>query len=418
MKKRTKNAFLLILSVLTSLLVFCGCKLNKTRDEYLAEYGLTASVTYYTDKVPFESKAYVTRMDYKPGSTPMHIGVVSSANSNSVKFSSSNTDYRFDGWYYIELDVEGQPVFEDEDKKLYKLTDEAFDFSEKLQDGEHVIIGAKWSSAAVVRVVALCDEGETISGKMGDAEVSFKNGDEIVEVTFPSKEIITHGEINSALKAFEYSDEAFTLVDYYMDAEAKEKVSSIKKGDDDVIVYARYLTGKWTVVSTAKNVKNMFRNLGNEDKKYWIAEDIDCETDCKSVPYEIAKNMRCEIASDGKTISNLIFKGTGLKDTSSAAMFGKIGATAKISNVNFENVSMQCAAKNHTDGIFVYLVYTSIEAGASVQNVHISGSIELSNGWLASTKTNVAYGECGYDTDEAYETENPNGFKTTVTIME
>ncbi len=408
MKKRTKNAFLLILSVLTSLLVFCGCKLNKTRDEYLAEYGLTASVTYYTDKVAFGNEGYVTRIDYKSQQVALNIGVVAGSGSTSVKFKDSN-EYRFDGWYYIELDADGQPVFEDEDKKQYKLTDKKFDFSKKLQDGENFYVGAKWGKAVVVRVEVLFEDGKTIDGKIGDEAVSLKNGDTIAEVLFPTTGKIYTGDIKVANK-FAYDENSFTFVNYYMDKEATQKVVSIPQGEDDVVVYARYLTGKWTLVSNAANVMNMFGNLKNE--KYWIVEDIDC----KNTSLTPADNMNCEIASDGKTISNLVFKKTALTAGSTVAMFGEIGPNAKISNVNFENVSLQCGLKFNAS-IYVYLVCTSIDTGASVQNVHISGSIKISNGTLASEENNVAYGKnCGYDTDEAYEAANPNGFTTSVIV--
>ena len=412
MKRKLKNTLLLVLLGLLSVFAFAGCKLNESREDYLEQFNLTATVTYYTDVVEFDDGTRVTEVCYQTNSPALNIGVVPATGSISTQFSAmQKANYKFDGWYFVELDANGNPVFADEAKTQYKLTDEKVDFSKRLTEGTHWHIGAKWSPLVGLRVVMLCEENERVNGTFNETQVSYANGDVMFDVQFPSTAKLTQTEVQAANKLV-LPENAYTFVNYYMDESCTTVFNEVQKTEDTTIVYAKYLTGVWNIVSNASGVADMFKNPA-EGKRYWIAKDIDCSSYARTIV--APENFACEVQSSGKTIKGVTVKrvdtntmATGHK----AALFGNIQSTAKISNVNFEDVTVYCTIKSSP--VEIYLAFTSLAAGARIENVKISGKLDIHmtnqtiTNLLGDDNKNVAFG--GYTTDAAYTAANPNGF--------
>ena len=416
MKRKLKNALLLGLFGLLSLCIFAGCKLNKTKEDYLKEFDLTATVTYYTDDVAFDDGTKVTEVSYRADSPALNIGVVSATGSISTQFSALEmTKYKFDGWYFIELDGNGEPVFLDEGKTQYKLTNEKVDFSKRLTDGTHWYVGAKWSPVVGLRVIMLCDDNAIVKGTFNNEEVSYKSGDFMYEVQYPSNAILTQSELKAANKLV-LPENSYTLVNYYMDKACTKAMSEVKQSEEEVTVYAKYLTGSWTIVSNITGVENMFKDT-SAGKRYWIEKDIDCSKFTLSIV--APETFACEIQSNGKTIKGLKVMRTDdntLTSGAKAAMFGAITSTAKIMNVNFENATVYCTVKSSP--VEIYFAFTSLAEGAQIENVKLSGTLEihmtdqtiknLLDGNSDTGYNNFAFG--GYASDAEYTAENPNGF--------
>ena len=97
-------------------------------------------------------------------------------------------------------------------------------------------------------------------------------------------------------------------------------------------------------------------------------------------------------------------------------MFGNILQGAKIENITFENVTMEYTAKTE---FFpeIYGVFTSLQEGATITNVIISGTLSFSGpGQSAASNMMGGYTHClfgGYTADEAYTAD---GFKVSLTI--
>ena len=129
MKRKFKNKLLIILTVLASLFIFGGCTLGETFEEILSTRDLNPYVTYYANGGIFEDKKSEKNIYYKIGSGVLNIAETSNTTSGTVKV--NRDGYTLLGWYFVELDEEGKPIFEDEEKGLYKLG-EPFDFKKTL----------------------------------------------------------------------------------------------------------------------------------------------------------------------------------------------------------------------------------------------------------------------------------------------
>lgn len=415
MKRKLKNALLLVLLGVFALAIFAGCKLNKTREDYLAEFNLTATVTYYTNEVAFDDGTKMTELNYQTNTPALNIGVVPATGSISTQFSALEAaKFKFDGWYFIELDADGNPVFVDEAKTVYKLTNEKVDFSKRLTEGEHWYIGAKWSQLTGLRVVMLCDDNAVVVGTFNDEQVSYKKGDVMFNVQFPSTAKLTQTELKSANK-LTLPNGSYTFVNYYMDEACTKAMSEVQKTEEDVTVYARYLTGSWEIVTNASGVANIFKDT-SAGKRYWIERDIDCSK--YSMTIVAPETFGCEIQSNGKKIKGLTLKrvdANTMTTGAKASLFGNIEATASIVNVNFKDATLECTVKSSP--VEIYLAFTSLASGAKVSNVTLSGTLNIrmtnqtiTNLVLGEGETeykNVAFG--GYATDADYASANPNG---------
>ena len=133
--------------------------MGSTLNDVKKDYKLTAQVTYYANGGAFNNSKTQKDMYYTAGSKALNIGVV---NPTSGSVSISNSKGEFGGWYFIALDENGAPIAEDEENGLYKLTDEAVDFTKALQEGDHWIIGAKWKSLTNLKVQIVVNAGLTV----------------------------------------------------------------------------------------------------------------------------------------------------------------------------------------------------------------------------------------------------------------
>ena len=257
MKKQVKNKLILFLLALLSLFLLGGCSLGSTLDDVKKDYNLTARVTYFANGGVFNNSKTQKDMYYTTGSKALNIGVV---NPTSGSVSITNSKGEFDGWYFVELDENGAPIFEDEENGLYKLTDEAVDFTKALQEGEHWIIGAKWKSLTNLKVQIVVDAGFTIPF---DAEK--KNSSMLLPEGVAEKTTVQNGDIvgefeynrndkvSKKTEPFTVTDKSFTFVEYYLDEECTQLAfptltSYFEKKDENETIYAKYIAASLTIV--------------------------------------------------------------------------------------------------------------------------------------------------------------------------
>ena len=145
---------------------------------------------------------------------------------------------------------------------------------------------------------------------------------------------------------------------------------------------------------------------------YYLMNDIDC-AGLKRTPINI---FNSQLQGNGYTISNLTFEKVGtsaLGQSTKVSMFGTLKKDAIIENIVFDNITMNYEVKPNAMAE-IYLVYTAMEEGAKANGVTINATMNISLGTGASTanniQTNWKYG--GVESDNAYETANPNAFIT------
>ncbi len=420
MKKKLKNKIIVFLLALMSLFILGGCSLGSSLNDVKKDYNLTAQVTYFANGGAFNNSKTQKDMYYTAGSKALNIGVV---NPTSGSVSITNSQGEFDGWYFVEVDAEGNPVLEDEEKGLYKLTDKKVDFTVALADGDHWIIGAKWKSLTNLKVKIVVDTGLTVpfdAEKINEyiilpetvkEKTSFQNGDIIGEFEYERDDsVYAPGE------PFEVADKSFTFVEYYRDLECTEFAFEdeyyYKQGDDDII-YAKYIVGDWKIVKDKATASTMFSAMASG--RYWLIADIDMQTTTVNI-----FTTGCEIQGNGKKLSNLkIERISNIGGADNVySLFGTVKATAKIENLTIENVTMTYRLKGDCE---VYFVCNKIETGARVTNVSVQGTFLWEKKKSSGNITNFANGfdHClygGFESDIEYTAEN--GFKVVGTPNE
>lgn len=401
MRRSWKRFLTIILLALSSLFVLAGCKIGKdSLDEILDKNELEAVVTYYANGGEFENTLDVKNLYYKAGVQPLDIREQGVTANIYVE----NYGFVFEGWYHAETNGNGEVVFE-EGSDCPKASSIPADFTQYLQKGDHWTLVAVWQVEACVKVQVAGrdfsgDETLTIDGK------SYGVGDVVKEYNFSNDKVNKPRRLND----FETDDKAYTFVEFYSDSACTQVCEwPIVREDGDVIVYARYIEGNWKVVKDAAGVSTMFGTGVSANDKYLIINDIDCSS--TSVAAMSVKNFAGTVQGDGKS-----FKISGLKvtydinnqATSTASLFGKIQSTAVIKDVAFDNIQITYKTAYLTTEleVLVYLLYTSLSAGATVDNVKITGTLSVEYKGKASELTNITPdGNGGYTGWFAGETE-------------
>ncbi len=375
MKKKVRSKWILLLACLASLFLLGGCSIRKSLDDVKTEYQLTAQVTYYANGGELSGTADRKDIYYKAGSKALDIGHITPS-SGTASISKNNHDFM--GWYFAVLDAQGNPTFEDEANKIYKLG-EKVDFSVPLQENDHWHLVAHWAKTVEVRVV-LAVEGEGVKITDGKTAATYQNGSLVATRNYDS-----FGKVDSlantsgdVIAPFEAKDNEYTFVDYYADADCKQfvewPIERVEGQETDVTIYAKYIKGDWTIVRTAMNVKAMFPLLALATKSFYLIRDIDMTGQYAISPCAQVNGV---LEGNGFEIKNLkVAKEQGTISTNAkVSLFGDIGGTAKISNVKLTNLEITYPLRNLP--VATYFTFTSMAEGAVVSGVTMSGTMTV-----------------------------------------
>ena len=235
--------------------LFAGCKIGEMKpDEYLSQNDAAGQcVNYLANGGTFNDIADFTKMDvyYKADSYIM---------TEAEGFKISRTNYIFEGWYYVEPDESG----------IVQTLGKRVEVGDRIASGEHKYVIANWNAEIAIDVYLVAD-GFDVKQTVDGEEVTYKNGDLIATHNFgTSSEYGLSG--TQAIKA----DNA-TYLHFFADEACTKPITSVTKPaegvDTNVKVYAKYIEGDWTVVSTARNVYDMFTNAGFGGNYYLFTPD-------------------------------------------------------------------------------------------------------------------------------------------------
>ncbi len=429
MKNKLKSKLILLFIVLASLFVFGGCTLGESKEDAIANRDLVASVTYYANGGKFDSTPDKTEIYYPVGAKPYNVAKKSTV---SGTITLTRNRYDFDGWYYaVDKDGDGIPDTDSnstEQNPSYVIDeDNRVDFEkiEPLKEGDALIFVAKWLPKVTVEVRLVCDPDVEITGKVDGKDVTLSNYD----ATNPEKGIIKQLQYgtNSAVskpraKPFSSVEGEYTFTEYYVDSDCTTLVKwpiQLKDGqEENEPIYAKYITGTWTVVSTADQATEM---LNSSTGRYWLVKDVNlggATVGARATRNSDETYYSAEIQGNGFTLSNFIVQKTSIEAGYTVSLFGKIGESAIIENLTLADVSFTYSIKSSPTEI--YVAFTSLHSGAKITNVRILGQITVTG--MKDKTTNFdgdsadeyKYESClfgGYKTDAEYLAENPNGFK-------
>lgn len=378
--------------------IAAGCSIGvPTQQENADRMGMTASVTYYANGGEFsDNKICYKTMYFVPG-TPIFDINTDRPPIEGKPLSISRENYTFGGWVKAELDANGLPILlemvMDEKSQDYIITDTVLPYKENgtadildtdgkqkgeqpktftakipdnmefafengrpmLEDKEHLFLVAYWLPDVKLDYVLVLDDEDpeaTVTFKVQNvddpetedvdesetySDVEFKTGDVIARKDFGLTGRVT---LNGTTEpATPVSDHSYIYL--YWDEECTKPVNSengytVDRPDDGVNakIYAKYLPGKWTPVSTYQNVARMFTTLG--DNNYYIVDNIDCTASSLSLG---ARAFSGIIEGNGYTLSNLTFTNSqNLDNGAKVSIFGEIAESAVIRDLTIENV--------------------------------------------------------------------------------
>lgn len=365
---------IVVLGAIATLFLLTGCKFSRTVEEIRTENGLDVEITYYANGGVINGKDTDKTLYMQKGDKAFNLGV-SGTESGSLSISREN--YTFEGWYFAELDNEGKVQY-DENGNI--LLGEAVDFSVAMQ--KDWVIAAKWSANVKVKVLLACDAGENVVYDYGTTEtgddITYQNGDEL----FFSLPYESNGKVSEVTMApFTPKDRTHTFVEYCQlaqDGQTLEPLdwTTLQEGTEDQVIYAKYVTGNRTMLRSADDVKTyLFGYYALQStRRFYLVKDIDCT----NTSVNALASFAAELEGNGHTISNLKVTKSGITANNDGAMFGEIKDTAKISNVEFENVQLelQTSAPQAISHANVFFVFTSC-ASTNIVNVTVDGDMKV-----------------------------------------
>ncbi|MDE6104121.1 MAG: hypothetical protein K2G38_00325 [Clostridia bacterium] len=371
-KTRVKLLLLSVAALVASVGAFAGCKIGETTAEsYLKDKdALEQQVTYYANDGKFDGMNLNEKNIYYKAGSQVIVDFDKVSN-----ISIARTDYIFDGWYKVELDENGAPVFEDKENNVVKLTDEAVDPSKPIyiKEKEHLYFGAKWQVDVRLELILVTEDGQSITTAKGVIE----NGQPVAYKSFGSQSSI---QINNSTDPDpENKSVDYTFYEYYSDEACTQPFAgTVQKpaaGTGNPKIYAKYIKGVYTMVRSANNVQNMMTNL-NSDASYYICNDIDC-TGLAGFNlwfvFDNSNKTNVTIIGNGHKISNIAIDLTGNSNTiqngDKTSLFGMLSSTAKISGLTFEKIELIAKIKPNSYINSMHLFVTEAEEGAQFENV-------------------------------------------------
>lgn len=315
------------------------------------------SIHYNANGGQFENHKTEKTIVYTPGSLVLNIG------SQSLDKGDAQIvwdDHEFAGWYLPATDEAGNLLYEDEAKTIVK-PGEAYDFTKRVQLGDDVQLYAKWKQDDSLRVVLAGTDIVDSDGK------AYALGSTLLEQPFQDGQvkkfnITTYVSTDSS---------AYTFAGLYRDEACTQLIQSsdwplAATGEAVTTVYAHFLSGEWTVVSTKKEANSMFGRLAGGGR-YWLATDIDMEgATISSMP----RSVDAVIEGNGYTISNFTVARTSV-GAEGASLLGTVKAGSAIRGLTLSDVKLSVSMKPNVV-TSLYFLYTDA-TGAELEDLRVTG---------------------------------------------
>ena len=468
MKAKIKPLIILIAIFAASFIagIAAGCNIGESNAQDAAnKKGMYSSVTYYANGGTFSEGALCYKtLVFEPGKPIYNIGE-DTAPIGSSAISISRTNMVFKGWVKAELDENGNPTLlemteagevtnnvlpmlgngtasiigtdgkelNEQEKsftaKIPENPDEweyAFENSRPtLQRDEHLYLVATWEKDVMLDYVLVSEEEVTFSFPKADdpatedideskenEDVVLSHGDVITSQSFGKSGVITLRPNNAP--ATVASSHSYIFL--FWDEECTQPATStygttIERPQDGVnkVIYAKYLPGKWTTLSTAQQAAAMFGSQSLGTNNYYLVDNITFTTQALSL--KSTGTFNGTILGNGYTISNIKI---GAPDTDRSrasinngvkvSLFGNLGASAVIKDLTIENVSVYARLNYLGTGnvsAFVYALFSDFAEGATLENFSVEGySLDI------NSPENTQIANIPFINDEYYDTTN------------
>lgn len=422
MKNKLWKLIALTAVLVTAAVTAAGCANWDTPYEELDKDGYTVSVRFDANGGSFAgspNEVYIVDV-FNPADYPTNsegkVEIPLVAPDDPVRkdsaFAVSNTGHFLAGWYTERtprVDEDGQPL--DEYGQLTSASGRAQGYT----------YGGRWDFSADRLSVTPADSTASAENQVTlyaawvpyfnfefyvqgeDGSFSLMETKQLMEVSLPAWNPTTGKLDMKDFPAREDMTFESAFLDEAMTVPAEETVSGgvdyttgTVKSDGTVRLYTTWWEGTWFRISTPKQFYDNSRPNGN----YLIEADLDF-TDALWPTVLSTGEFKGTIVGNGHTISNVtVLQGDNSKIN--GGLFGVLGASAKVSDVHFENITYRIVAGCRLQAPNYGLLAGSISEGAALENVTITGTIEVGKDCYRPQTYNIGL-LCGLGTVEGID---------------
>lgn len=368
MSSKIKKIILVVCIAICGLFILSACE-SHTLESEKDRYDLTVDITYHANGGEFNNNDNKALICYQDGSYALNLG------SDNIIYGDIILKYdkhSLVGWYYAETDSDGNVIYEDEKKGLVKLSDQKFDFTKPLEKGDVIHIGAKWLADTKLEIL-LANES-VISNELTYNGITYKSGDVVSSYQFdvsgkvskPSRDPMTNKR---------NGPEGYVLAEYYYDIDCTKIVEwpvESSEENENVQIYAKYLSDEWTVIDNQTGLYQMF-TVANNTGKFFIKNDINASSEqIKNVENIVFSG---EIRGNGYTITGLTVRNVSVGEGGHASLFGTITKDAKISDLTIKDFKVEYTNSTQPTNASISASFLAkeIQDGATIENLKIDG---------------------------------------------
>lgn len=368
MSSKIKKIILVVFIAICGLFILSACE-SHTLESEKDRYDLTVDITYHANGGEFNNNDNKALICYQDGSYALNLGTDNIIYGDIILKYDQHT---LVGWYYAETDSDGNVVYEDEKKGLVKLSDQKFDFTKPLEKGDVIHIGAKWLADTKLEIL-LANES-VISNELIYNGTTYKSGDVVSSYQFDASGSVSKPSLDPMTKKRK-GPEGYVLAEYYYDIDCTKVVEwpvESTEENENVQIYAKYLSDEWTVIENQTGLYQMF-TVANNSGKFFIKNDINASSESvKNVDNIVFSG---EIRGNGCTITGLTVRNVSVGEGSYVSLFGTITKDAKISDLTLKDFKVEYTnnTKPNDASINASFLAKEIEAGATIENLKIDG---------------------------------------------
>ncbi len=406
MSFKTKVKLLILCVAALTLSLFCaGCIGEMSAWDFLEGQNAMQGVTYYANGGWFgesgSSKDTVS-MYYKENANIISDDFTSTGKKDYLLI---RPGFTFLGWYKAKVDENGNPVY-DANNKL-QITGEPADLS-AIKKGEHRYVCAEWSQNELLLIklvsdgAVTLDKAITVNGEEFAAEHVFNPGDDIASAIFTTSGTVALSGVTVA------ECKGHTFLQFYKDESCTEPIDKYTRGDkgetegQDSVIYAKYITGKYTIVKTAADVATMFNKVGEGGSYYFFNADStvkEIDMTGRTVGLKLG-DFNIKIEGNGFTLKNLTYKPgrSAITNGSSYSMLGRLTESASIKNLTLQDTTIDVSIRNDNT-VHFYALLREAQQGAVLENFAVKGMKLTMTVPDSSVVENIPKTESGYNYD-------------------